>query len=172
VTKPRVLVAGIGNIFFGDDAFGVEVVHHLSRRSPPDGVKITDFGIRGFDLVYALLDDYDLTIIVDAAPRGGRPGTLYKIEPDLSGIENGNGQALAIEPHGMDLPKVFSMVKSMGGALRRMVVVGCEPEKIADDEDGRLGLSAAVRAAVDEAVVMVESTIREALDDHEIRREG
>jgi len=169
VTQPRILVAGVGNIFLGDDAFGVEVVHQLARSSLQDSIRIQDFGIRGFDLVYALLDDYDLTIIVDAAPRGEPPGTLYKIEPDLSDIGN-DQQDAAVEPHGMDLRKVFAMVKSMGGPLRRMVVIGCEPGEPA--EDGALGLSAPVRAAVNEAVLMVESTIREALDNNALRREG
>ena len=169
---PRILVAGVGNIFLRDDAFGVEVVHQLSRRNPPECVKITDFGIRGFDLVYTLLDDYDLTIIVDSAPRGGPPGTLYKTEPDLSEIEGMTDQVVAVEPHGMELIKVFSMVKSMGGTFRRIVVVGCEPGELAGEEDGYLGLSAAVSAAADEAVTMVESTIREALDDNAVRKEG
>jgi hydrogenase maturation protease len=77
MTAPRILIAGIGNIFFGDDAFGVEVAHRLVGRPQPEGVRVADFGIRGFDLAYALLEDYDLAILVDATPRGGPPGTLY-----------------------------------------------------------------------------------------------
>ncbi len=83
--KERILIAGIGNIFLGDDAFGVEVVRRLSRsaRKLPDEVRIVDFGIRGFDLAYALMEGYEVAILVDATPRGGVPGTLYTIEPDL-----------------------------------------------------------------------------------------
>ncbi|MGH7848434.1 MAG: hydrogenase maturation protease, partial [Candidatus Binatia bacterium] len=78
MTPAKILVAGIGNIFLGDDGFGVEVARELAKRKLPESVRVVDFGIRGFDLAYALLDGYDLTILVDAAPRGGLPGTLYK----------------------------------------------------------------------------------------------
>src|SRR5437870_2595644 len=81
---PRILVAGIGNIFLGDDAFGCEVVQRLAARAWPASVRVVDFGIRGFDLAYALMDGYDVTIFVDATPRADAPGTLYTIEPDLS----------------------------------------------------------------------------------------
>ena len=65
----RILVAGIGNIFFGDDAFGCEVAAELAKRSWPDGVSIVDFGIRAYDLAYAIMDGYDATILIDAAPE-------------------------------------------------------------------------------------------------------
>ena len=81
----RVLVAGIGNIFFGDDAFGCEVAAELVKRSWPDGVNIVDFGIRAYDLAYAIMDGYDATILIDAAPRGERPGTVYLLELDPEG---------------------------------------------------------------------------------------
>src|SRR6185295_18734674 len=109
-----ILVAGIGNIFLGDDAFGCEVVKRLSERAWPDNVRVVDFGIRGFDLAYALLDGYDVTIFVDAAPRGEEPGTLYTIGPELDQIENVNEQGAMVETHGMNPMKVLSMVKSMG----------------------------------------------------------
>src|SRR4051794_33940377 len=98
---PRVLVAGIGNIFLGDDAFGVEVAQHLARREWPDGVRVVDFGIRGLDLTYALLDGYEVVILVDALPRGGQPGTLYVLEPDRAALEPGEGGPM-VEGHGLD----------------------------------------------------------------------
>ena len=87
MSTPRILVAGIGNIFLGDDAFGVEVVNRLSRRALPDSVRVVDYGIRGLDLAYALLDDYDLVILVDAARQGEDPGTLYVLEPELTAAD-------------------------------------------------------------------------------------
>src|SRR5882672_1813652 len=90
MTKPRILVAGIGNIFLGDDAFGSEVARKLQQCSLPKDVRVVDFGIRGFDLAYALLDGHEVTILVDATPRGGEPGTLYTIEPDLSELDELN----------------------------------------------------------------------------------
>ena len=54
----RILVAGIGNIFFGDDAFGCEVAAELAKRPLPDGIKVLrDFGIRSYDLAYAMMED-------------------------------------------------------------------------------------------------------------------
>src|SRR6266853_193590 len=91
--RPRVLIAGVGNIFLGDDAFGVEVAQRLARRPLPEGVRVVDFGIRGLDLAYALLDRYEAVVLVDAAPRGGAPGTIYVLEPEL-----GSASAMSAEP--------------------------------------------------------------------------
>jgi hydrogenase maturation protease len=160
---PTMLIAGIGNIFLGDDAFGVEVVRRLSSRKLPDSVRVMDFGIRGFDLAYALLDSYDVTILVDATPRGGVPGTLYTIEPDLSALHNLEVQEPMIETHGMNPMRVLSLVKAMGGQLQRILVVGCEPATLGPEE-GLMGLSEPVQAAVAEAVGLIESLIMDLLE--------
>jgi hydrogenase maturation protease len=157
--QPRVLIAGIGNIFLGDDAFGCEVVKRLAERELPDEVRVVDFGIRGLDLAYALLDGYDVTIFIDATPRGGEPGTLYTIEPDLSELNNMDAQGLMVEPHGMNPMKVLGMVKSLDGEFKRILLVGCEPASLGDEVEGQMGLSEPVEAAVDEAVRVVESLV-------------
>jgi len=159
MTQPSILIAGIGNIFLGDDAFGVEVAQQLSRREMPEGVKVVDFGIRGFDLAYALLDSYDVTILVDATPRGGKPGTVYTIEPDLNELDDLDAQDMMVETHGMNPMKVLAMVKSMGGQFKRVLLVGCEPETLGDEDEGLMGLSEPVQAAVDEAVEVIETLI-------------
>jgi hydrogenase maturation protease len=92
-----ILIAGIGNIFLGDDAFGVEVAKRLAGQSFPEGVRVVDFGIRGFDLAYALLEGPDVTILVDACPRGGAPGTVYVIEADLAELDSAAGQRVLSE---------------------------------------------------------------------------
>lgn len=158
MTRPSILIAGVGNIFMGDDAFGVEVARRFVGRKLPDGVRVVDFGIRGFDLAYALMDGQDVTILVDAAPRGGDPGTIYTIEPDMSEVETLSNEQMAVEPHGMDPMKVLAMVKSMGGEPKRILLVGCEPATLGPEE-GLMGLSAPVEAAVDEAVPLIESLI-------------
>lgn len=158
MSVPRILVAGIGNIFMADDAFGCEVARRLSAREWPGDVRVVDFGIRGFDLAYALMDGYDVTIFVDATPRGGEPGTVYTIEPDLSELDRMDAQGLAVEPHGMNPLKVLGMVKAMGGGFKRILLVGCEPETLGPEE-GQMGLSATVEAAVGEAVRVVESLV-------------
>ncbi len=166
MSSPRILIAGIGNIFMGDDAFGSEVARRLLQRELPSEVRVVDFGIRGFDLVYALLDGYEVTIFVDATPRGEAPGTLYTIEPDLSELDDLNAQEAMIEPHGMNPLKVLGMAKAMGGEFKRILLVGCEPEPLGADEE-RMGLSEPVRAAVEEAIRLVESLVAKILAEEQ-----
>lgn len=163
--RERILIAGIGNIFLGDDGFGCEVLRRLMTRRWPENVRVIDFGIRGFDLAYALMDGYDVTILVDATPRGEEPGTLYTIEPDLLELDSLEPQAMMVETHGMNPMKVLGMVKSMGGAFKRILLVGCEPETFGPEE-GQMGLSKAVEAAVDEAASIVESLVAKILNSH------
>jgi hydrogenase maturation protease len=159
-----ILVAGIGNIFMGDDAFGCEVARRLAGRQLPRGVRVVDFGIRGFDLAYAIMDGPEVTVFVDATPRGGAPGTLYTIEPDLSGLNGAEPGGIMVETHGMNPLKVLGMVKGMGGELKRILLVGCEPETLGGEE-GLMGLSEPVERAVDEAVRVVESLVAKILEE-------
>jgi hydrogenase maturation protease len=149
----KILVAGVGNIFLGDDAFGVEVARALSERELPENVTVKDFGIRGFDLAYALLEPWDTVILVDALPRGQAPGTLYVLEPDLS------APAVAVEatinPHGMDPVRVLNLARSMGTISSMVLVVGCEPQDFGDELEGRMGLSPPVQAAVEAAASLI-----------------
>jgi hydrogenase maturation protease len=164
----RILVAGIGNIFLGDDGFGCEVVRRLAERKLPDNVRVVDYGIRGLDLTYALLDGYDATIFVDATPRGGTPGTLYTIEPDLDDLKNIAGDGAMVDAHDMNPLKVLSVLKSMGGELNRILLVGCEPATLGPEE-GQMGLSEPVEASIDAAVNIVESLVMKTLDEAAIR---
>jgi hydrogenase maturation protease len=158
---PRLLVAGIGNVFLGDDGFGVEVVARLSRRPLPEGVEVADFGIRGFDLAYALMEGYQAAVLVDALPRGGQPGALFVVEPDLEQLDQLEAPAVA-EGHGMDPVAVLRMVKQFGGKPPRLYVVGCEPASLGG-EQGEMGLSPPVEAALDGAVELVEDLVRRLL---------
>jgi len=163
MNQPSVLIACIGNIFLGDDGFGCEVARHLTQIHWPDNVKVVDFGIRGLDLAYALLDGHDVTIFVDATPRGNQPGTLYTIEPALEEIENIQAGAM-VDAHSMDPLKVLSMVKSMGGQFKRILLLGCEPATFGPDE-GQMGLSEPVAASVVEAVKVIESLVTRVLEE-------
>jgi hydrogenase maturation protease len=156
---PSILIACIGNIFLGDDGFGCEVAKGLVQRSWPENVKIVDFGIRGFDLTYALLDGYDVTIFVDATPRGGEPGTLYTIEPELSELDELETNGL-VDAHSMNPVNVLRMAKSMGCNFRKILLVGCEPATLGPEE-GQMGLSEPVSQAVPEAVKKVELLVAE-----------
>jgi hydrogenase maturation protease len=175
-TSKRILIACIGNIFLGDDGFGVEVAKRLMNRHYPENVQITDFGIRGIDLAYTLLDDYDILVLVDAVPRGGQPGTLYLIEPELSDINPEKGAEagrVALDTHSMDPVKVLAFARTLGtlsgGQVTRPIhtlLVGCEPTPFGGGEDYaemQMGLSEPVQAAVDEAVKMIDSLVKELL---------
>jgi hydrogenase maturation protease len=161
--SPSILVAGIGNIFNRDDAFGVWVATKLARASLPENVRVVDFGIRGFDLVLALLDGYDLTIFVDTVSRGGAPGSLYTLEPDLDAIRDCPESGGSENAHGLDPLKALAAAKSAGARLGRVLVVGCEPA-VLEDESGRIGLSQQVEAAVDPAVEMIRSLVMNGTD--------
>ena len=147
----RILVAGIGNIFLADDGFGVEVARRLAVEDLPAGVEVKDFGIRGMDLVYTLMDEHDAVIFIDAAERGEQPGTLSLIEPQVQAAG-----AVTLETHAMDPVKVLQLARAMGAAPTRTYVVACEPERIPapDDPAVYMELSAPVQAAVPEAVAM------------------
>lgn len=160
MSERRLLVACVGNIFLGDDGFGVEVARRLAGRPLPEGVQVVDFGIRGLDLAYALLDE-PATILVDALPRGGPPGTLYVLEPDLD--ELAQAEAEPVDTHGMHPLSVLRLVTALGGSVGSLVVVGCEPESGGPEDDWQMGLSPAVEAAVDEAAGLVELLARQIL---------
>jgi hydrogenase maturation protease len=157
--RPSILIAGVGNIFLGDDAFGVEVVRALAKRPLPLGVSVVDYGIRGFDLAYALLDPWEVVVIVDALPRSGAPGTLYTLEPDLTGIRDSLAEDSMINPHGMTPMRVLQLAYSMGAVGARVIVVGCEPQDFGDELEGRMGLSEAVQGSIEAAVQMVEDVV-------------
>jgi hydrogenase maturation protease len=159
VTRPRILVAGVGNIFRGDDAFGVEVVGRLARRPLPADVRVVDFGIRGHDLAYAIAEGYDVVILVDAACRGGDPGTLYALEPDAADGAAALVAGASGSTHGINLPAVFQLVRLLGATMPCMRLVGCEPLTLGTEEEGAMGLSEPVRAAVEGAVEMIEGLI-------------
>jgi hydrogenase maturation protease len=150
-----VLIAGIGNVFLGDDGFGVALADRLARRALPPGVEVVDFGIRGIDLAFAMQEDYDAVILLDATPRGEQPGTLYVIEADVGDTEP------ALDTHGMDPAKVFALVRAFGGRPPRTFVVGCEPQtRMTGDEDDIVAqLSEPVLAALGPAVQLVESLL-------------
>jgi hydrogenase maturation protease len=154
----KVLIAGIGNIFLGDDAFGVEVVQRLASMAMPDYVHVRDFGIRSYDLAYALMEPWELVILVDAVPRGEDPGTVYTIEPE---IPDGSYAAEEFNPHSMNPISVLQLVSALGGdKVGRMLLVGCEPANLEPDKSGRIGLSSAVQPAVEEALNVIQEIIR------------
>ena len=152
------LVAGAGNIFLSDDGFGSEVVRGLEGESWPDSVRVKDFGVSAVHLAYELEEGYDTVVLVDASPRGERPGTLSVIEAALEKTSNGDDPPL-FDPHGVTPDTVLALVSKAGGRVGRVLVVACEPATL---EEG-IGLSAPVAAAVDDGRRLVRDLVEEAL---------
>lgn len=150
-----ILVACIGNIFEGDDGFGCEVARALANRPTMPDVRVVDFGIRGLDFAYALADGPDLTILVDSVSRGGVPGTLYTIEPDLTNLDD---SIAIVDGHGMPPLAALKGARAMGAKLERVLLVGCEPVDLRESE-GRLGLTPSVADAVATAATIVQDLI-------------
>jgi hydrogenase maturation protease len=149
-----VLVAGIGNIFLGDDGFGSEVARHLAGQPLPDDVRVVDYGIRGMHLAYDLLDGYDALVLVDTVPGDGQPGDITVLEVGPEDLGSGEFDA-----HGMDPVAVLANLESLGGTLPRTLVVGCQPLDI----DERIGLTPPVSAAVETAAAIVDRLLTDLL---------
>jgi hydrogenase maturation protease len=160
--RPRVLMAGIGNIFQSDDAFGVEVATLLATRPLPPGVRVEDFGIRGVHLAYELLEGYDGLIIIDAVPMGEPAGTLAVIEPELDAVGTNEtaGEVAVVDAHTMSPDVVLATLRRLGGTVEKILIVGCQP---ADLQDG-MGLTTAVAAAVEEAAQLCLQLVSEMVE--------
>jgi hydrogenase maturation protease len=162
-----VLVAGVGNVFLADDGFGVEVVRRFAAEPQPDGVTVSDFGIRGLHLAYELLDGYDTTILVDASPRGGRAGDVVLVEVDPADLPPTPTPAQLVEQgavldaHGMTPAEVLALLRMLGGTPGRVFVLGCEPARIREE----IGLSAPVAAAVDVALAELRRLVAQEIDE-------
>ncbi len=156
----NILIAGLGNIFQGDDAFGCEVIRQLKPDAFPEGVKVMDFGIRSYDLAYALTNGYEAVILVDAISRGRAPGSLYLIEPETNlpgGFEPG-----AVDAHTMNPVSVIQMAQTLGGVRGKLYLIGCEPAILENDE---MILSGEVQEAIPRAITMIESLAQELLHE-------
>ena len=155
----RTLVAGVGNVFLRDDAFGVEVVRLLDGQPRPPGVQIRDYGIRGVHLVYELLDGCDLFVLIDAAARGEEPGTVSVVEVDLPRPDSpGSLPQPVMDAHDLTPDAIFALLASLGGRPGRCLVVACEPA----DVSAGMGLSEPVRQALPHAVRAVQDILARA----------
>jgi hydrogenase maturation protease len=159
----KILVAGIGNIFLGDDAFGSEVARRLMAETLPVEVRVTDFGIRSYDLAYAMMDGYDVTILVDITSQGRPPGTVYLIEPDLNSLDQLDEKVA--DAHSMNPVRVLQMLRTLGGSPGKLFLIGCEPA-VLEVEDGQIGLSETVEASVPQAIELIKSLVIDLLDEN------
>jgi len=155
--NPHILIACIGNIFLGDDGFGVEAARVLATQPLGADVKLVDYGIRGLDLAYALLGQWQYVILVDTVARGSAPGTLYLLQPSESEMA---ANPAGLDPHSMDPVRVLGMARSLGAVSAEVFIIGCEPFDFGDELEGRMGLSQQVEMAVPGAVEMVHDLLQ------------
>jgi hydrogenase maturation protease len=162
----KILIAGMGNVFHGDDGFGCEVIRALHQTQFPGDVTVTvrDFGAHNYDLAYELADGYDIKILVDAILQKSPPGTLYLMEPDLRQLEA--MKPAQANPHPLNPIAVLQLARSIGNLQGKYYVVGCEPA-VLDDDNGEIALSAPVRSAVPEAVRLISLLIAESVLEDE-----
>ena len=161
-----ILVAGIGNIFLGDDGFGCEVLRQWSANGVPAQVRAVDFGIRGYDLACALAGHSGTVILVDATPRGEAPGTVFLLELDLDAL--GPAQHAGLDAHSLEPVQVLRMAKSLGARPERLYLLGCEPADLGGEE-GRMGLSRPVEAALPAAIQRLRALVASLLGTHTTR---
>jgi hydrogenase maturation protease len=162
----QIFIAGIGNIFFGDDGLGCEVAQRLIREPLPPRVRVFDYGIRSYDLAYAMLEPNDAVILVDAVPRGEEPGTVFLLELEMDRVEK--AQSDSLNPHTMNPVAVLQLVRTLGGSPGAIYLVGCEPAVL---ETEALGLSKKVEAAVPVALDMIRELVGKILQKYEITQE-
>ena len=160
--EKQILVAGVGNAWLQDDAFGGECARRLEAGGVPDGVTVMDFGTGGLDLAYEVMRGYDALVLLDASRQGGEPGTLYVLEPDMAEFEGAIEDGETLDPHSMDPMTMLRFVRAIGGWPGRVQVIACEPAIV---EDVGLGLTAPVEAAVERAIALVLETIAELRTD-------
>jgi hydrogenase maturation protease len=161
----RILIAGIGNVLLGDDGFGAEVVRRLAKKGLPGEVRLMDCGNRAFDLAFEMLHPHDAVLLVDLVQRGGAPGTLYLMKIDAEDNARSESGEMC-SGHAIDVAQVLRLISAYERPTpRRLFLLGCEPEYLADESDLCDRLSEPVRAAVDEAVTRIEVLVHDLLKD-------
>lgn len=154
------LVAGVGNLFLGDDGFGVEVVRRLAAYPLPEHVELADTGIRGVHLAYQLLDGYRNLVLVDTIGDDAPAGTLRVLHTTVEEAEEALPEGISMDGHGMSPHAVLALLRTLsvgtGGAVpERVIVIGCVPERL----DEGIGLSTSVESVVDDAVHLVRDVV-------------
>lgn len=151
--SPRVLVVGVGNLLRRDDGFGIEVACRLAERDNlPPGVRVVETGIAGVGLAQELMDGYDALMILDAVRRGGRPGTLYLLEPEVTDVRSWPDEerrAFLADLHQVEPSLALGLAAALGVLPPIVRILGCEP---ADWDEAEIGLTPPVARAADLAV--------------------
>lgn len=153
----RVLIAGVGNVLRRDDGFGIAVVQalELDPASLPPGARVVEVGIGGIALVHELMEGYGSLILVDAVERGGDPGTLYVLEPEVPSVAAmplAERRMAAADLHQLVPARSLVTAAALDVLPPSVRIVGCQP---GETEELSTELSPPVAAAVARAVEVV-----------------
>jgi hydrogenase maturation protease len=157
----NILVAGVGNVLWGDDGFGVEVIQRLRNEPLPGDVRLTEIGTGGINLVQDLMDPFEALVVIDAVDHGRNPGTVMLIDPEVADVEEMAPMEkydFLADMHYTKPERAFMLAKALGWLPEQFVLLGCQPE---DVERLGTGLSEPVAAAVDVAVAEVHRLVAE-----------
>lgn len=150
----RILVAGVGDILRGDDAFGILAIRELQKRELPENVDLAPFRAESSNLVSEIKNGYDAVILVEATPQGGEPGSIYIFDPEVDPIEAGQ----AIFSSRFRKPEMgLRVLDALDGYKGRILIVGCEPESF----ENVATLSKSARSALAVTVCLLERLVHE-----------
>ena len=160
----NILVAGVGNVLRGDDAFGVEVANRLLEREAVPNVTVVETGIAGIQLVSDLQDGYDAIIVVDTVDRERPPGTVMTIDYDVidvHALDHNTKYDLLADMH-LATPERSLMVARALGVLPPIVkMVGVQP---VDVDTMAIGMSDIVTNAIPVTIDEIDRCIASLLE--------
>jgi len=159
--RPRVLVAGVGNLLQADDGFGVRLAHKLQLLKWPENVTICETGIGGIHLVQELMDGFDVLIVLDAVDRQREPGTVLVIEPDVIDVNEMDllqKHDMLADMHLATPERAMMVAKALQVLPKRTFILGCQPVTVNRLE---IGLHHVVEHALDTATAELNRLLRD-----------
>jgi hydrogenase maturation protease len=155
----KILVAGSGNKYRGDDGFGPHAVEALQREALAGDVEVRDVGMCGVTLATDL-GDYDLVIFIDAVQKGGEPGTIYKTEIKAEEVQELHSDeekhAFIYDIRESSLEDLLVYARAIGTLPPTTMVFGCEIQEITMSEKMTPPVAAAVPKVVDLVLAVLE----------------
>ena len=155
----KMLVAGIGNKYMGDDSFGPRVIEELEARDLPNEVEARDVGLCSWPFALEL-SEYEWVIFIDAVEKKGKPGTIYRTEIKADAVKELTPEeamrSFTFSIHEPGLEGLLSYAKAIGTLPQRTIVIGCEIGEITLGET----LSRAVEAAIPRVLALIEDELQ------------
>ncbi len=152
-TRPKILIAGVGNELRQDDAFGMLMIKEIQKKSKPtDSIKFQEVGIGGIHLVQELHDQYDILVILDAVQWGGEPGQIYfraTTTDNLNELPLEDRRAFLADMHYATPVKAMMLAKALNVLPKEVYILGCEAK---NHDDFDIGISPEVQETIPLAI--------------------